>query len=45
MTAGKELVEDYRHVGLTLRQHPVTFLRADLTTCRIVRLRGGDAGA
>ena len=36
MTAGKELVEDYRHVGLTLRQHPVTFLRADLTTCRIV---------
>ena len=36
MTAGKEVVEDYRHVGLTLRQHPVSFLRADLTTRRIV---------
>jgi error-prone DNA polymerase len=30
MTAGREVVEDYRQVGLTLRQHPVTFLRADL---------------
>ncbi len=36
MTAGKEVVEDYRHVGLTLRQHPVSFLRADLTSRRIV---------
>ena len=36
MMAGKEVVEDYRHVGLTLRQHPVSFLRADLTTRRIV---------
>jgi hypothetical protein len=31
MTAGSEVVEDYGHVGLTLRQHPVTFLRGDLT--------------
>lgn len=31
MTAGREVVEDYRQVGLTLRDHPVTFLRADLT--------------
>ena len=30
MTAGKEVVEDYGHVGLTLRQHPVSFLRQDL---------------
>jgi error-prone DNA polymerase len=38
MTAGSEVVEDYSHIGLTLRQHPVSFLRADLarrgiTTC------------
>jgi error-prone DNA polymerase len=30
MTAGREVVEDYGHLGLTLREHPVTFLRADL---------------
>src|ERR1700735_3876778 len=29
MTAGSEVVEDYRHVGLTLRRHLVAFLRAD----------------
>src|SRR5207302_1526382 len=27
MTAGGEVVEDYGHVGLTLRNHPVSFLR------------------
>ncbi len=27
MTAGREVVEDYRSVGLTLRRHPVSFLR------------------
>ena len=27
MTAGGEVVEDYGHVGLTLRRHPVAFLR------------------
>ena len=36
MTAGSEVVEDYRHVGLTLRRHPVAFLRADLRARRIV---------
>jgi error-prone DNA polymerase len=36
MTAGGEVVEDYRHVGLTLRQHPASFLRDDLASRRIV---------
>ncbi|MCV3243475.1 error-prone DNA polymerase [Mesorhizobium sp. ZC-5] len=36
MTAGGEVVEDYGHVGLTLRAHPVSFLRGDLTQRRIV---------
>jgi error-prone DNA polymerase len=30
MTAGREVVEDYGHVGLTLRDHPLSFLRGDL---------------
>jgi error-prone DNA polymerase len=30
MRAGHEVVEDYGHTGLTLRQHPVSFLRDDL---------------
>ncbi len=30
MTAGSEVVEDYGHVGLSLRGHPLSFLRADL---------------
>src|ERR1700674_671888 len=36
MTAGSEVVHDYRNVGLTLRCHPLTFLRADLTARKIV---------
>ena len=36
MTAGSEVVEDYGHVGLTLRRHPVDFLRADLAARRVV---------
>ena len=36
MVAGCEVVEDYGHVGLTLRAHPVAFLRADLTRRRIL---------
>jgi error-prone DNA polymerase len=36
MTAGGEVVEDYGHVGLTLRAHPVSFLRQDLTIRRFV---------
>ncbi|MFC5343402.1 error-prone DNA polymerase (plasmid) [Brevundimonas staleyi] len=30
MTAGREVVEDYGHVGLSLRDHPLAFLRGDL---------------
>ncbi|MFC0202220.1 error-prone DNA polymerase [Paracoccus rhizosphaerae] len=30
MTAGREVVEDYGHTGLSLRRHPVAFLRQDL---------------
>ncbi len=40
MTAGAEVVEDYGHVGLTLRNHPVSFLREDLSRERIVTCAG-----
>ncbi len=30
MTDGREVVEDYQSTGLTLRRHPVTFLRREL---------------
>jgi error-prone DNA polymerase len=36
MTEGHNVVEDYGHVGLTLREHPVAFLRRDLTQRSIV---------
>ncbi|MDS7595644.1 error-prone DNA polymerase [Agrobacterium tumefaciens] len=36
MTDGGEVVQDYGHVGLTLREHPMSFLRADLARRRIV---------
>lgn len=36
MTSGAEVVEDYSHVGLSLQDHPVSFLRADLHRQRIV---------
>jgi error-prone DNA polymerase len=35
MTEGREVVEDYRSVGLTLRRHPLSFLRQELTERRI----------
>jgi len=35
MTAGREVVEDYQSVGLTLRRHPVSFLREELSRRRI----------
>ncbi|MCD6071880.1 MAG: dnaE2, partial [Microvirga sp.] len=35
MTNGREVVEDYRSKGLTLRQHPLAFLRAELRERRI----------
>ena len=37
MTAGRQVVEDYRSTGLSLRRHPVSFLRPDLAARRIVR--------
>ncbi|ANM19731.1 error-prone DNA polymerase 2 (plasmid) [Rhizobium sp. N541] len=36
MTEGHNVVEDYSHVGLTLREHPLRFLRANLAKRRIV---------
>jgi error-prone DNA polymerase len=36
MTEGREVVEDYSHTGLTLRAHPVSFLRKDLERKGIV---------
>ena len=43
MKEGREVVEDYRSVGLSLGQHPVAFLRTELrsrgmVTCEEVRL-------
>jgi error-prone DNA polymerase len=37
MTAGRQVVEDYRSTGLSLRSHPVSFLRRDLAVRRITR--------
>jgi error-prone DNA polymerase len=36
MTEGREVIEDYGHVGLTLRQHPMALLRQDLKKRSIV---------
>ena len=36
MTAGLEVVEDHQQAGLSLRDHPVTFFRADLAIRNIV---------
>lgn len=40
MTQGREVVEDYCSKGLTLRQHPVAFLRQDLDARRMMRCEG-----
>lgn len=37
MPLGRQVVEDYRSTGLSLRGHPVSFLRAALDQQRIVR--------
>jgi error-prone DNA polymerase len=37
MTEGREVVEDYRTVQLSLRDHPLSFLRPELDRRRIVR--------
>jgi error-prone DNA polymerase len=44
MTAGREVVEDYGHVGLSLRQHPVAFLRQDLARERFMTCAEVGAG-
>ncbi len=36
MTDGHNVVQDYGHVGLTLREHPLAFLRRDLQERNIV---------
>ncbi|MDR9805618.1 error-prone DNA polymerase [Rhizobium hidalgonense] len=36
MTAGHNVIQDYSHTGLTLRQHPIAFLRSDLAARGIV---------
>ncbi|WFT88404.1 hypothetical protein [Rhizobium leguminosarum] len=36
MTQGHNVVLDYGHTGLTLRKHPVSFLRRELAERRIV---------
>ena len=35
MPAGREVVQDYAHTGVTLRRHPLSFLRDSLTRRRI----------
>jgi error-prone DNA polymerase len=37
MTAGRQVVEDYRSTGLSLRRHPVSFLRPGLALRKIAR--------
>jgi error-prone DNA polymerase len=44
MKAGREVVEDYGHVGLTLREHPVTFLRGDLMGAKYMTCAAASAG-
>jgi error-prone DNA polymerase len=36
MTDGHNVIQDYGHVGLTLRDHPISFLRRDLEKRNIV---------
>jgi error-prone DNA polymerase len=36
MTEGHNVIHDYGHVGLTLRDHPISFLRSDLQERSIV---------
>jgi error-prone DNA polymerase len=36
MTKGREVVDDYRSHGLSLRSHPLAFLRKELTAMNII---------
>ncbi len=44
MTEGHEVVQDYRHFGLSLRAHPVAFLRAELSARRILSCAEASQG-
>ena len=44
MAAGSEVVQDYGRVGLTLRDHPVRFLREDLNRRRILTCAAAAGG-
>jgi error-prone DNA polymerase len=37
MLPGEQVIEDYRHLHLSLKAHPVSFLRADLAARGIIR--------
>ena len=37
MPPGEQVIEDYRHLHLSLKAHPVSFLRADFHARGIVR--------
>lgn len=43
MPAGQEVVEDYSHVGLTLRDHPMTFLRDTLRSRHVMTCADASA--
>ncbi len=43
MQPGREVVEDYGHIGLTLRDHPLTFLRTDLQARHVMTCADGVA--
>jgi error-prone DNA polymerase len=42
MTEGREIIEDYSHVGLTLRRQPLALLREDLSALKRVPCRAAD---
>lgn len=43
MSAGAEVVEDYGRVGLSLRAHPLSFLRQDLAARRVLSCAAATA--
>ncbi|MFK4057927.1 error-prone DNA polymerase [Brevundimonas sp. NPDC046655] len=43
MTPGRDVVEDYNHIGLTLRDHPLTFLRHALERRHVMTCADGAA--
>jgi len=39
LTAGEQVVQDYREISLTLRQHPLALLRSQMKALGIVQAR------